>query len=152
MTIRGPFAVTLLALLFVSLAANLLIAGFAVGRAAGPRPGPGDIERLVAMGMRDFPPEIRQAVAKRARNNRDQFRTKVDDVEAARQKMFQAMRAEPLDRPALEAAFADLRQKTNDLQMAGQELVAGAIEDTPPDVRRHIKPPRPTGPIPVQQP
>lgn len=147
MTIRGPFAVTLLVLLFLSLAANLLIAGFAVGRVAGPRPPGGDIERLVTMGMGDFPPEIRRDVMARARDNRSQFRAKVNDVEVARQRMFQAMRAEPLDRKALEAAFADLRQKTNELQLAGQELVAGALADSPPDVRRHIRPPRPPMPM-----
>jgi len=147
MTIRGPFAVTLLVLVFLSLAANLLIAGFAVGRVAGPRSPGGDIERLVTMGMRDFPPEIRRAVSERARSNRSEFRAKVNDVEAARRRMFEAMRAEPLDRKALEAAFADLRQKTNDLQLAGQELVAGALADAPPDVRRHIRPPRSSMPM-----
>jgi hypothetical protein len=146
-TIRGPFAATLLALLFLSLATNLLIAGFAVGRVAGPRPPGSDIERLVTMGMRDFPPEIRRSVMELARDNRNQFRTKVNDVEAARQRLFEAMRAEPLDRTALNAAFADLRKKTDDLQQAGQDLLVGAIADTPPDVRRHIKPPRPSMPM-----
>ncbi len=148
MTIRGPFAVTLLALLFLSLAGNLLIAGFAVGRVAGPRPPGSDIDRLVTMGMRDFPPEIRRTVMERARDNRNQFRAKVNDLEAARQRLFEAMRAEPLDHQALEAAFADLRQKTDDLQLAGQDLVAGALADTPPDVRRHIRPPKPPKPMP----
>ena len=139
MTIRGPFAVTLLALLFVSLATNLLIAGFAIGRVVGPRPG-ADIERIVALATRDFPPEIRRAVVERARAGRAQFHAQFEDVEAARQRMFEAMRAEPFDQAALEAAFADLRQKTGALQRAGQDLVAGALVDQPPDVRRHIRP------------
>lgn len=139
MTIRGPFAATLLVLLFLSLAANLMIAGFTMGRVIGPRPG-GDIERIVTMGMRDFPPEIRQAVSERARAGRNQFRAKLDEVEAARRRMFAAMRAEPLDRAELEAAFAELRQNTSALQQAGQELVAGALADASPEARRHIMP------------
>jgi uncharacterized membrane protein len=141
MTIRGPFAATLLVLLFLSLAANLMIVGFAIGRVVGPWPG-GDIERIVAMGTRNFPPEIRRAVAERALAGRSQFRAKLDDVQAARQRMFEAMRAEPFDRAALEAAFADLRQKTDELQRAGQELVAGALAEASPETRHHIMMPR----------
>jgi len=145
MTIRGPFAVTLLVLLFLSLAANVLGIGFAFGRMLGPRHG-GEVERIVAMGIRGFPPEIRHAVEARARAGRGQFRAKVDDVEAARRRMFEAMRAQPFDRTALESAFSDVRQKTDALQQAGQELVADVLVDAPPDVRRRIRPPR--GPFP----
>jgi hypothetical protein len=137
-TIRGPFAAVLLAVLFVSLAANVMIAGFALGRMVGPRPS--DIERMVAMGMRGFPPEIRRAVSEKAHAGRGQFRAQFDDMQAARQRLFEAMRAEPLDRAALEAAFGDLRRATDKLQRSGQDLVAGALVDAPPDVRRHIAP------------
>ncbi len=145
MTIRGPFAVTVLAVLFLSVAANLLIAGFVIARIAGPRPG-GEIERIVALGMRAFPPEIRRDVAARARSGREQFRVRLDDIRAAHQRMFETMRAQPFDRAALEAAFADVRQKTNALQAAGQELVAEAVAEAPPEVRRRIRPQR--GPFP----
>ena len=57
MIIKGPFAAVLLVLLFVSVAANLTIAGFALGRSAGPERG-GDIERIVALGVRAFPPPL----------------------------------------------------------------------------------------------
>ena len=145
MTIRGPFAIGLIVVVFLSLAANLLVAGFIVARIADPRPG-GDIERIVAIGIRAFPPEIRDAIAAAAEAKRDEMRARLDDVQNARQRMFDAMRAEPFDRAALEAAYADLRARTNELQQAGQEIMLDAVANAPPDVRARIRPPR--GPFP----
>ncbi len=146
MTIRGPFAVTLIVLLFVSLAANLVVAGFAVARFAGPRPGGGEIDRIVALGIRAFPPEIQGDIMTQVRAHRDEFRAGLDAVRSARQQMFAAMRADPFDRAALDAAFADVRRSTNDVQTIGQTIVADAIANAPPDVRARIRPPR--GPFP----
>ena len=56
------------------------------------------------------------------------------------------MRADPFDPAALEAAYADLRDKTNALQEAGQKIVLDAVAHAPPDVRKRIGPPR--GPFP----
>ena len=145
MTIRGPFAATLLGLLLVSLAANLVIAGFMVAHIAGPRPG-GEIERIVSLGIRAFPPEIGGDIMDQMRARRGEFRVRLDAVQAARQRMFEAMRADPFDRAALDAAFADVRSKTNDVQAIGQSIVADAIAQAPADVRQRIRPPR--GPFP----
>jgi uncharacterized membrane protein len=144
-TIRGPFAVALLVLLFVSLAANLVVAGFAVARFAGPRPG-GEVERIVALGIRAFPPELRPAITQGARDQRDKFRGLIENAQAARQRMFEAMRAEPFDKAKLEAAFADVRARTNDVQALGQTIVADAIASASPQTRSKIRPPR--GPFP----
>ncbi len=145
MTIRGPFAVTLVVLLFVSLAANLMIAGFAVSRFTGP--GPGDeVDRIVALGIRAFPPEIQSDIMDQTRADRDAFRARLDAVRAARLQMFAAMRADPFDRAALDRAFTDLRDKTNEIQAIGQSILADAIANAPPDVRARIRPPR--GPFP----
>ena len=145
MTIRGPFAAILLALLLVSLAANLVIAGFMVAHIAGPRPG-GDIERIVALGVRAFPPEIGRDIMDQVRAHRPEFRVRLDAVEAARQRMFEAMRADPFDRAALDAAFADVRSTTNDVQAIGQNIAADAIAQAPANVRQRIRPPG--GPFP----
>jgi len=141
MTIRGPFAAVLALLLFVSLALNFIIAGFTLARIAGPRPA-GDIDRILAIGARDYPPEIRQAIGERLRDGRDQFRIRIGAIEAARKRMYDAMRAQPFDEAALEAAFADLRAETEALQRAGQDVIAGAVAGAPPEVRRGIRPPR----------
>ena len=147
MTIRGPFAVTLLVVLFVSLAANLMIAGFTVSRFTGPPgPGGGEIDRIVALGIRAFPPEIQGDIRKQVRAHRGQFGADLEAARAARQRMFAAMRANPFNRTALDQAFADVRTATNDIQSVGQTIVADAIANAPPDVRARIRPPR--GPFP----
>ncbi len=149
MTIRGPFAVTLIVLLFVSLAANLMIAGFTVARftgPGGPGGGVGDIDRIVALGIRAFPREIQGDIRDQVRAHRREFRSGLDAVQGARQQMFAAMRADPFDRAALDAAFADVRSTTNEVQMIGQNIVADAIANAPANVRKRIRPPR--GPFP----
>jgi uncharacterized membrane protein len=145
LTIRGPFAIGLIVVVFLSLAANLVVAGFVVTRFIGPRPG-GDIERIVAIGIRAFPPEIRDAIMKQADSKRGEMRARLDDIQAARQRMFEAMRATPFDRAALEAAYADVRTRTNELQQAGQEIMLDAVANASPAVRSQIRPPR--GPFP----
>jgi len=147
MTIRGPFAVTLLIVLFVSLAANLTIAGFTAARFTHPPgPGAGEIDRIVALGIRAFPPEIQGDIRNQVRAHRGQFRADLEASRAARQRMFQAMRANPFNRAALDQAFADVRATTDDMQMIGQTIVADAIANAPPGVRARIRPPR--GPFP----
>ena len=147
MTIRGPFAVTLLVLLFVSLAVNLMIAGFMVSRFPGLHPGgPGEIDRIVALGIRAFPPEIQGDIRNQVRAHRGAFRAGIVAVQGARQRMFEAMRADPFNRAALDAAFADVRDTTNKVQEIGQTIVADAIANAPPNVRARIRPPR--GPFP----
>ena len=145
MTIRGPLLIVLAAVLLLSLAANLVVAGFTFARFAGPRPG-GDIERIVAIGIRAFPPEIRKAIVDGSKAKRDEMKSLVDSVKEARQRMFEAMRADPFDPAALETAYADLRQKTSVLQEAGQQIVLDAVANASPEVRSRIRPPR--GPFP----
>jgi uncharacterized membrane protein len=145
MTIRGPFAIVVLAALALSLAANFTIAGFSFARWAYPRPG-GDVERIVTIGLRSFPPELRKVISERTRDDKHRFREQERDARQARRQMFAAMRAEPFDRGALDAAFAAVRERTNELQAAGQDIVGDAVAEASPDVRMKIKPPR--GPFP----
>ena len=137
MIIRGPFAITLFVALGLSLTANFVVAGFVVARFAAPRPG-GQIERIVAIGIRAFPEEMRSKIQQRARQDRDLFRQRYDALREARREMFEAMRREPFDRAALDAAFAEVRNRTNELQTVGQNLVAGALAEAPPETRHRI--------------
>jgi uncharacterized membrane protein len=142
-TIRGPLAITLFAALILSVAVNLAVAGFVVARLHdGPPPPGSEVERIVSMGTRGFPPEIQKAIADGAKAKRDEIRQRLDDVQAARRQMFEAMRADPFDAAALDAAYANLRDKTTVLQEAGQQIVAQAVAGAPADVRARIKPPR----------
>lgn len=147
MTIRGCFALTLLVMLFVSLAANLMVAGFVVSRLAGLRPSNGDeIDRIVSLGTRDFPPEIQRDILDQVRARRGELEDDINAIHSAEQSMFEAMRADPLDRAALDAAFADMRSTTNDVQAIGQEIVANTIAGAAPEVRARIRQRR--GPFP----
>lgn len=147
MTIGRPWAIALLTLLFLSVASNLLVAGFVISRFGPPRP-PRDsmIERIVAIGIRAFPPPIQDRIEKGSRDHREELRARLGAVQEARLKMFEAMRADPFDQPALDQAFADFRARTSELQQAGQTIVGGAVAGEPYEVRVEIKPPR--GPFP----
>ncbi|CAN5216391.1 hypothetical protein BH10PSE9_BH10PSE9_23790 [soil metagenome] len=145
MTIRRPFAIALLAVLVLSVGINLVIAGFAATRFFGFRPG-GEIERIVALGIRAFPAELQDAIAENTRQQRDKFRALIDDTRGARMRMFEAMRANPFDQAKLEAAYDELRTKTNEVQALGQGIVAAAVAHASPETRAKIRPPR--GPFP----
>jgi uncharacterized membrane protein len=123
-----------------------MIAGFVVSRFTGPGPGGGEIDRIVALGIRAFPREIQGEIRNQVRDHRGELRAGIEAVQGARQRMFAAMRANPFDRAALDQAFADVRTTTNDVQTIGQTIVADAIAHAPPDVRARIRPPR--GPFP----
>jgi hypothetical protein len=142
MTIRGPFAVVLLLLLFVSLAGNFLVAGFVLARVNQPL-ATADVERLVALAVRGFPPEIQRAIVDNSRVKGPQLRAGLEAVQQSRQRMFEAMRAQPFNQAALDAAFADYRNATAALQKVGQDAVAQALAQAPAESRRKIRPPGP---------
>ncbi|MHA1158271.1 MAG: periplasmic heavy metal sensor, partial [Alphaproteobacteria bacterium] len=105
---------------------------------SGARP-PNEIERIVALGIRAFPPQIRDEIAARGRDQRQAIRGQLRQVEQARREMFAAMRAEPFDPAALERSYEALRMATAELQRAGQQIVSGVLADAPPEVRRNIR-------------
>lgn len=147
MTIARPWAIVLLVVLVLSIATNLLIAGFVAARLGGGGPKPPNlIERIVAFGIRAFPPGIQDSIEDQVREQREDLRERLEEAVDARMRMFDAMRADPFDPAALDAAFADLQARTTDLQRMGQEIVANAVAAAPAEERARIKPPR--GPFP----
>lgn len=141
MTIRGVFAYVLVGLLVVSLAANFLVLGFAAARYHG-FDHPGSIERIVALGTRAFPPELRDQIDDQLGRHRGELRGALRDLGRARREMFRQMAADPLDRAALNAAFADVRAKTAELQRLGQDLVEEVLVEATPEERAKIRPRR----------
>ena len=55
--------------------------------------------------------------------------------------MFALMRADPLDRGALDAAMAEVRARTSVLQALLQSALADALMETPAADRAEIQPP-----------
>lgn len=141
MTIRGPFAYALVAILIVSLAANLLILGFAASRYRGADEASA-IERIVALGVRAFPREMRSEINDQFGHHRSELRGAFRDVREARRHVFSAMTAEPFSRANLDAAFAEVRSETDKLQRLGQELVGDVVEAETPALRAKIRPPK----------
>lgn len=146
MIIGKPWAIAILVVLFISVALNLVIAGFAVSRFGGPPRHPDLIERIVAIGIRAFPPAIRSEIQMRSEARREELRALIDSVQDSRMRMVDTMRADPFDAAALEAAFADLRVRVTKLQEAGQTIVGEAVAAAPADARAQIRLER--GPFP----
>jgi uncharacterized membrane protein len=144
-TVRGPLAWILAVVLLLSLAINVLIAGFVLGRLHGPPPGD-DFQHIVGMLVRPYPPEIQRAIMDDALAHRDELRRKFDAMRDARREAFDAMRADPFDQAKLDAAYADVRAAADAMQQAIQRIETTAVADAPADVRHQIKPPR--GPFP----
>jgi uncharacterized membrane protein len=138
MTIRTPLAILLAVLLIVSLAVNFLILGFAAGRYGQFRQGD-FLERVIALGVRGLPAEIRRDIMASLVRERPELRAALEEVQDARRRMFEVMRVEPFDRAALDAAFADVRAKTEALQERGQTLLGNAVEHASPDARSQIE-------------
>jgi hypothetical protein len=147
MTIRGPAAAILLVLLFISLGLNFLGIGFVAARASGGGQV-ADLARIVEIGLQPFPPDIRRAIGRDLVENRVALRQALEDYRAAQNRLYGLMQASPLDRAALETAFADVRAKTAALQALGQDVLSRAVSTAPPDTRAQIRPPRPLGFIP----
>lgn len=141
MTIRTPLVIFLAALLIVSLAVNFLVLGFAAARYGQFRQGGDILERVIALGARSFPADIRREITASLARERPELRAALRDVQEARRRMFEIMRTEPFDRAALDAAFADVRAKTEALQERGQALLGDAIEQASPEARSEIEPP-----------
>lgn len=145
MTIRGPLAWVFAAVLLVSLATNVLIAGVVLAHLHGSRPGE-DFEHIIGMIARPYPPEIQRSIMDSAIGDRDELRQRFDAMREARRKAFDAARADPFDPATLDAANADIRSATDAMQQAVQRLEMDAIAKAPADVRQKIRPPH--GPFP----
>lgn len=137
MTIKGRLSVVVLILLGLSLAANFMVAGFIAARVAVPGRAL-VLEQIVNLGVRAFPAEIRRAIIADALDEGAALAGALADFRQARQRAFAAMRADPLDDAALEAAFAEVRVKTAALQTVGQAIVVRAVAAATPEARAAI--------------
>jgi hypothetical protein len=140
-TIRGPLAVVLLVVLALSLALNFAGIGFAAARYMALRQGP-SVERLVELGVRSFPPEIRRRILSEAIGERGDLRDALTGLGAARQQLFSALKADPYDQAAVDAAAAAVQEKTVALEKLGHGILSRAVAGVPADVRAKIVMPR----------
>jgi uncharacterized membrane protein len=132
---RRPSSRGLKIALAVSVALNLGVAGFGVGRAVLDwRGGPGDMVRAIGFGpfTDALTPLDREAL-------RDQFIAKMPDFKVERQRMqadtaaiLSALRAEPFDPGGLDAALSTMQDHITQRMGLGSGLIGDYIKALSP--------------------
>jgi hypothetical protein len=119
----------LIAALILSLIVNLLLIGFVVGRIASPPPfGPGADPTIGYLRLLRFLPEPRRDEL--AADVRGHMRSIIGDVRGIRRDqraVFEAIRAEPFDPTALEAALRGLQQRLTAAQQASHASFVAVV-------------------------
>ena len=131
--------------LFASLALNLFLGGVMVGGVLAPRQdaaaGPGGFGGLIA-NMRqvaaELPPDQQAALHEAMGRHRSEIRQDLVALRDARQATLAALAAEPFDRQAVEAAFAELLRRSQAAQAAIQDAILDAAERLPADARQEL--------------
>ena len=135
-------------LLFVSLALNLFLGGLTVGRMLhgdswpwqssysrdfGPYAG-----RAVQRLVRSLDDPDRQIVIESLRAHRDELARLGEAVRDQRLAVEGLIRSPTADRKSLEDAFAEMRKRGQDMQIAMGSALIEAIEKLPPEARRQL--------------
>ncbi|MCX5513236.1 periplasmic heavy metal sensor [Kaistia algarum] len=139
MTLTGRWAALVLTALGLSLCANFVWLGFQVSRSVGPGPQPPSAERLISLGGAALPKPLRAEIAAALAPRRDDLKTAFRQMRDARLAVLQAMRADPLDPADLEAAFADLRRRLDEVAAIGEAAVVQGLQHVSPEIRSQIE-------------
>jgi uncharacterized membrane protein len=124
--------------LLVSVCLNLFVAGaWLGGRWADARSG-----TMVEKAMRPYPPSLRADTRRKLFADRKALRSAVTELRDARQHMFSVMRADPLDRAALDQAMKAVRERSAAVQAVFQTALAESLAEAPVVERRKIGEPR----------
>lgn len=130
--------IVLASALVVSLCLNMFVVGaWFAGRYADR-----SLTAAANVAMSAYPPSLRRAIRQKLVADRRELRAAVTGLREARLRMFTAMRADTLDREALDQAMAEVRVKTTTLQALLQRAFAEVLEEAPLAERQKIEPPR----------
>jgi uncharacterized membrane protein len=134
MVVRGRWALVLLIVLGLSIAANV----FMLGVAASIRHfGHYGIER--SEGWRSMPREARRYVRRELRERRSEFREARSALRASGDAVGEAGRADPFDEQALRAALDRYVVQQNRLRGIFLEALAEAVAEMPPELRSELR-------------
>ena len=128
--------------LFVSLAANLLVAGVVVGAviAGGPdRGGRPDGPARSLLGepfVRALESKDRRELGREMMSNRDKLRENRSDIRKRMESLLAALRDEEFDRDALSGLLSEQRGLAIARQELGEELLLNRLEAMSVDERR----------------
>ena len=140
MTVTGRKGTMLVAALIVSICANVLVAGLAVGQGWWrPRPRWG-AERAFERLVEPLPDPTRSAVQGRFAT-RDDIRQRLAELRRVRTAAAGMLGRPEISAEQLAAALADVRRRSTEVQEATHQVIVEAAAELPPDVRRQWQPP-----------
>lgn len=136
MTLDGRKTKIILAVLAVSLVANIFAVSFVAGRWSVENRRP-----AAAMGVA-YPPAIRDGIRDALETRRDEMAAAVGRLREARATMRRAAVAAEFDEAALIAAMADVREATAAVQEISHSAIAEAVGKASAEERAAIRRPR----------
>jgi uncharacterized membrane protein len=131
MTARRWFSL-LGAVLLVSLALNLFLAGVIAGRGIGPRGGgfdltPRKLKVAIERVTRVLPEADAALLSDRFEAERADLTQRFQALQDARKAVGAALKAQPYDAAAFDAAYRAMRSRNEDLQAAIHDVIRTAI-------------------------
>jgi len=137
MTLTGRRGTAVVVAAIVSLCLNLLLAGLMIGGRWHHDPG-----KMPWGGpppfMTRFPEEAQPIVKGVFDAHKEEFEGHRKDVQAARQKVAELLKADPIDKDQLNQALAALSQQTQVMQQFGQQVMIEIAEKLPPKLRSEM--------------
>ena len=134
--------------LFVSVVVNLFLAGLIIGQLLRPGFWEPPNPYVADLGQQAAHIVVRMTHQLDADNQRLFVQSmKVhsadliplgDQLLQQRRRVLELLRAEPVDRAALDKAFTDLQQRSRAFETAFENATAEAAAKLPPDARRHL--------------
>jgi uncharacterized membrane protein len=134
-----PLNKWLVLLLVLSLGANLAMAGFLAGRAAGDGGGPRLLDpnlRVTRMLLQQLPEERREALRPLVRDQFRSIRPSVGGIREAQRDIEAALVAEPFDPEKLEEALGAFRTHLSRSQETSHAAFVGLARSLSPEERR----------------
>lgn len=127
----------LLAILAVSLVANLLMVGYFLGQSSQPRFS-GDPTRMFPRWVRTLPESRQDILRPMVREHIRTVRQPLRDMRHQHEALHNAIRAEPFDAPALANVLAQLREQNEQVQQASHQAFVKFVAALNPDERQAL--------------
>jgi hypothetical protein len=134
MTLSRRGATALFGALGISVFLNLVAAGFFGVVIGGTVVG----DFFLRQRLGPIPVELRQSFRSELFAQRGQVRAALVQLRHDRDTLHDALTAETLDQPAIDAANATVRQDADALLTLGQDILVKAVAKLPPEVRKKI--------------
>ena len=128
MTFTGRKGTALLVALIVSVCVNLLLAGLMIG-GRWHSPGP---------WWKDVPAQAQPIMKQVFDSHKAEFDAHRDAVRAARQKVANILKADPIDQAALDQAMAELSQQSQSIRQLGNAMMVEVAKQLSPELRAQV--------------